>query len=115
MVEIFINLISHLVWILFHIILLMLLWVHVLFNFKIKNVLKSMMQLVSPRFRIKMGTIHQNLHVSYLLNDIHHVEVTLNPLFKMVIEPVGFCKILAATIAAHKPQEPHAAVVKPFA
>lgn len=74
-----------------------------------------MMQLVSPRFRIKMGTIHQNLHVSYLLNDIHHIEVTLNPLFKMVIEPVGFCKILAATIAAHKPQEPHAAVVKPFA
>jgi hypothetical protein len=73
------------------------------------------MQLVSPRFGIEIGAIHHHLHVSYLLYNVHHIEVTLNSLFKVVIELVSLWKSLTAAIATKESPKSDKAMTKPLA
>ena len=74
MIKMVINIILLLIRIFFHFTdVQFLLWILFLIIFEIKNILESVIKFVSPLFRIKMGTIHHNLHVSDLLNNINHV------------------------------------------
>jgi hypothetical protein len=76
-VQVVVDLVSEMVWVLFHFVKLVLLGVNKFFLLQVNYALEGVSQLEPPGLIRQVSAIEHDLHVPDLLHDVYHVKVTL--------------------------------------